>query len=255
VKSESPHRFQHLQEEGTPHYGDEVCTQSSKASNQSINQSQSKIMYHIALATVGVAVLAVAMMMQPVIVLSLLGVAAFLFLGYISYFMTRHRQAAAPEARQMLVAHVQKGLAARSRKYDLYVPSAKHDKESSSSTKDKRSKAEGSNSSNKALMFLPGALVDHTAYAAIAIQLAERHGILVAVVSLEPTRLANSIFGVTTSKLVRLSKEIEGRARTMVASSGEIYEWSLGGHSLVSTLRENPSRFDDSRKCDSHSTC
>lgn len=183
-------------------------------------------MYHMALVTVGVAVLAAAMMMQPVIVLVLLGVAATLALGYGFYSMTRHRQRAFPEAKRMLQERVQRGLAVRTRNYDLYIPPPGKQKKENSST---------SESSNKALIFLPGALVDHTAYAAIAIQLAERHGILVAVVSLEPTRLAKSISGVTTSKLVKLSKEIERRVSGMaVTSSGETYEWSLSGHSLVS---------------------
>mmetsp|Transcript_24185 Transcript_24185/g.40044 ORF Transcript_24185/g.40044 Transcript_24185/m.40044 type:complete len:214 (-) Transcript_24185:1837-2478(-) len=171
-------------------------------------------MSQTSIAIVAVAILAVAVAIKPVIVLSTLGVSGFLYLSFIVVSMTRHRQSAFPEARHMLEARVQKGQALRTNKYDLYLPTKDEGKQSGS---------------NKALLFLPGALVEHTAYAGLAIQLAERHGILVAVMNLEPTRIAKTFTaGVTTFRLVEMAKEIE-----IKANRGAL-EWSIGGHSLVS---------------------
>lgn len=74
-----------------------------------------------------------------------------------------------------------------------------------------------------ALVFYPGVLVDHMAYAKILGQLSDR-GVLVLLVSAEPCRIASQV--ATVSHLERLRHEIS----TLLAIT--VKEWVVGGHSL-----------------------
>jgi hypothetical protein len=107
---------------------------------------ESSIMYHV--AVVVTVFLAAALSYKPVIVSSLLLGTGFLFASYILYLIFANRQAAFPTARAFLEERVQEGLAVRSKNYDLYLPS-------------KQKQTEKSDKKQQALLFLPGALVEH----------------------------------------------------------------------------------------------
>mmetsp|Transcript_25157 Transcript_25157/g.41253 ORF Transcript_25157/g.41253 Transcript_25157/m.41253 type:complete len:275 (+) Transcript_25157:297-1121(+) len=76
---------------------------------------------------------------------------------------------------------------------------------------------------DKALIFYPGLLVDHMAYAKILGDLSD-HGILVLLVNAEPSRLASEV--ATVDHLQRLRHEIS----TLMGIT--VKEWVVGGHSL-----------------------
>jgi len=76
---------------------------------------------------------------------------------------------------------------------------------------------------DKALIFYPGLLVDHMAYATILGKLSDR-GILVLLVNAEPSRCCSEI--ATVDHLKRLRHEIT------VLMNISVKEWVLGGHSL-----------------------
>jgi hypothetical protein len=126
------------------------------------------------------------------------------------------------------------GLAIRTKNYDLYLPNK--DKIRIGDKQGEPHEREPT----QALLLLPGALVEHTAYAGLASRLADRHGILVAVINLEPTRLAYSFLPtMAPSRLLRLAQEIEQRLQAQESSRTNSTDettkvlWSIGGHSLV----------------------
>lgn len=76
---------------------------------------------------------------------------------------------------------------------------------------------------DQALIFYPGMLVDHLAYAAVLGRLSDQ-GILVLLVSAEPSRMVNQV--ATLKHLQRLRHEIG----TLMGIT--VKEWILGGHAL-----------------------
>lgn len=190
-------------------------------------------MYRMGIATIVLAIVAVVMTYKPFLVSCLLGVGVLLLTWFLLSSWIIHRQSAFPEVKDMLQRHK----VLRTKKYDLY------DAADPSTTKATTTKKK------KALMFLPGGLVEHSAYAGIAIRLSRDYGILVVVLNCEPTRLAQPfpLFGgVNASTILKLSKQVEQHV-------GYEPEWNLGGHSLVRN-RHIPShiiRMDPAYKCQS----
>ena len=153
--------------------------------------------------------------------------------------MIVNRQRAFPKARVMLNERLHLGLAVRTKNYDLYLPN-----KCNINNDDNPNERQTPPPPMQALLFLPGALVEHTAYAGLASRLADGHGILVAVINLEPTRLAYTSFPcLAPSRLIRLTQEIErhvlesSRTNTTIATTTTDNTarivWSIGGHSLV----------------------
>lgn len=86
------------------------------------------------------------------------------------------------------------------------------------------------NDRQKAMLFIPGFCVDHTAYASIASQMASKGNMIVAVLSLEPLRLADQHF----LDLVELRSCMKTVTKIWNQRSGyrnNFLDWSIGGHS------------------------
>jgi len=80
----------------------------------------------------------------------------------------------------------------------------------------------------KAILFFPGAFVDHTDYSEVAATLSDK-GIVVVVVSMEPFRLAgNNLLGADSVRVKRIMALVQKRHLAYPA------DWTLGGHSLGS---------------------
>lgn len=90
------------------------------------------------------------------------------------------------------------------------------------------------NNIKNALLWLPGALIAHTAYSNVASQLSDA-GICVVSVSMEPCRMASPYLGATPRRLKRIQKRVE---RMLDCKSNNKNShgltWSVGGHSLGS---------------------
>jgi hypothetical protein len=163
-------------------------------------------------------VLVLGLKIDPLRTLIFLGCTFLLGCSYIVYGFVSRRQAAFPEAKQLLQDQIQAGKAVRTRHYDLYLPSF-----------NREGAADCNTNRGQALLFLPGGLVEHAAYAHLAVRLAQDHGILVIVVNLEPTRIATwYTTGLTSKKLVELAKRAESWWKT------SSLQWNIGGHSAVS---------------------
>ena len=119
-------------------------------------------------------------------------------------FMNKGRQEPLPYAQSLYHQLVQDGQIDQYDKYDVYAPS-------------KRNKS-------KALLIIPGFLINHTAYVEIAKLLSEK-GILVIVLSLEPLRVATSLLGANQNTIKKIIKEVNENY------SNDI-EWNICGHSL-----------------------
>lgn len=86
------------------------------------------------------------------------------------------------------------------------------------------------NDRQKAMLFIPGFCVDHTAYARIASLMASEGNIIVAVLSLEPFRLADQHL----LDLVELRACMKTVTKIWNQRSGyrnNLLDWSIGGHS------------------------
>jgi alpha/beta superfamily hydrolase len=87
------------------------------------------------------------------------------------------------------------------------------------------------NSPRKALLFIPGFLIDHTSYASVASRIADE-GVIVVVLSLEPMRLPDKFF----LELRDLRRCIEAVTKIWnkkyINKNNTTLEWSLGGHSF-----------------------
>ena len=74
------------------------------------------------------------------------------------------------------------------------------------------------------ILFFPGAMIDHTSYVEVALQLADA-GVLVVIPSMEPLRLASPWLGADTSHVSGILNHVQKRIH------GKI-QWAFGGHSL-----------------------
>lgn len=83
-----------------------------------------------------------------------------------------------------------------------------------------------------ALFFFPGFGVDHTAYADVAARMSDS-GIAVAVLSLEPFRLAHKALGGGIDDIRRLLRVAGEDISSYYGNDSElVIEWGLGGHSM-----------------------
>ena len=86
--------------------------------------------------------------------------------------------------------------------------------------------------SGHVLLWLPGALIAHTAYSDIMSHLVDDTGICVVTVSMEPCRMASPWLGATASRLKRIQTQLQRRQRELFKHP--IQKWSVGGHSMGS---------------------
>mmetsp|Transcript_18338 Transcript_18338/g.27710 ORF Transcript_18338/g.27710 Transcript_18338/m.27710 type:complete len:299 (-) Transcript_18338:1108-2004(-) len=115
--------------------------------------------------------------------------------------LIKHRQEAFPEAQNEFQKRLESKRVIRKERYDLYLPTS------------------GISKTTKiGLIFLPGALVDSVAYAVLASQLSDQ-GILVAILNLEPHRLAMTV---TKAALMAILQD----------ENSIIHKWAIGGHSM-----------------------
>jgi hypothetical protein len=135
------------------------------------------------------------------------------------------RKRADDSAKAILTQRVRSGRAMRRRGYDMYFPPKKVDKQ--------RIKQRGK-TLIPSLFFFPGFGIDHAAYSDVASKLSDQ-GIAVAVISLEPLRLAHKALGGGIDDIYRLlrvaGKDIS-RYYKHESASPLIIEWNLGGHSM-----------------------
>jgi hypothetical protein len=128
------------------------------------------------------------------------------------------RQEADNEALETLSRDVSFGFASRNWRFDMYFPNEMN-----------FSKKEHQN--QKAMLFIPGFLVDHASYASIASRIASEGDILVVVLSLEPLRMAEKFF----LELVELKKCMKIATKLWKQKRGYkgvgTLDWSLCGHS------------------------
>jgi len=81
-------------------------------------------------------------------------------------------------------------------------------------------------STDHALLFIPGALISHTAYSEVAAKLSDQ-GVCVVTVSMEPCRMATLHLGANEKRFRRIRRHVN----TLLPSKAS---WSIGGHSLGS---------------------
>jgi len=147
-----------------------------------------------------------------------------------------------PRATDALKLRIQHSRAYRTRRYDVYLPPS-FESPSIEDTENEQS----------ALLFLPGASVAHEAYSEVAARLSDQ-GFVVAVMSLEPFRLASRYFGANissakgiiqevTTEIHRLSFEDNPKSSAEGQQPDELpteilpaktTEWTLLGHSMGS---------------------
>jgi hypothetical protein len=123
---------------------------------------------------------------------------------------------ALPEAIVCLEERIACNRAYRTRRYDIYLP---NDNQQDSPNND------ASDKPNKAVLILPGALVEHAGYSELAARLSDA-GLLVVVLSLEPMRLASPLVSRTdVGSMRKLLKRIK-------KDHPQHEEWILAGHSF-----------------------
>eukprot|EP00581_Thalassiosira_minuscula_P007792 CAMPEP_0183703866 /NCGR_PEP_ID=MMETSP0737-20130205/1434_1 /TAXON_ID=385413 /ORGANISM="Thalassiosira miniscula, Strain CCMP1093" /LENGTH=352 /DNA_ID=CAMNT_0025930667 /DNA_START=20 /DNA_END=1078 /DNA_ORIENTATION=+ len=167
--------------------------------------------------------------------ISMLSAAAFLCLNLYgcykvlkttSFFLViwgRNRQSAFPEALKIVAERLQDGRMIRQPKFDLYLPPPKT----------KLGQDSKIPKIPNGMVFMPGALVEHNAYASLASRLADE-GIPVIVVNLEPRRLAIRHLGGNASNIKYMIKS----ASDLMSQSNKISHhcnvqcWSVAGHSM-----------------------
>ncbi len=127
-------------------------------------------------------------------------------------------------AKDTLSQRVREGRAKRRRGYDLYFPPKQVDKL-------------GIKQRGKVLIpslfFFPGFGIDHASYADLAARISD-DGIAVAVISLEPLRLAHKALGGGIDDICRLLR-VAGKDISKYYkddTSPLIIEWNIGGHSM-----------------------
>mmetsp|Transcript_3589 Transcript_3589/g.5427 ORF Transcript_3589/g.5427 Transcript_3589/m.5427 type:complete len:208 (-) Transcript_3589:34-657(-) len=81
------------------------------------------------------------------------------------------------------------------------------------------------------MIFLPGALVDHTSYSSIASRIAHEGNMIVVVLSLEPLRLAGESL-VELNNLKRAMRSVTKLWRQRYGCNKGELEWVIGGHSF-----------------------
>jgi pimeloyl-ACP methyl ester carboxylesterase len=131
--------------------------------------------------------------------------------GYLVYQWRNKRLNAFPSAVNRFTERVHKGRAKRNPGYDIFFPP----------------NVSIGDSVDKALLFYPGILVDHTSYAKIVGELSDA-GVLVILINAEPLRVASQYVGADAKHAKKIQREIETLLGLRVG------EWTIGGHSLGS---------------------
>ena len=135
------------------------------------------------------------------------------------YLWKLFRVEADQEALTSLSSNVSTGLALRTLRFDVFFPN-----------KFKiRGKLE-KNGKQKAMLFLPGFMVDHTSYASIASRMASEGDIIVVVLSLEPLRIADEYLA-DLFELKQCIRSVTKLWNRRSKNNGGSLEWSIGGHS------------------------
>ena len=124
--------------------------------------------------------------------------------------------------KEALAGRARVGRAIRRQLYDLYLPP--------------QNNVDGTKTGFiSSLLFFPGFGVDHSAYADVASRISDS-GIPVAVVSLEPLRLAHKNLGGGLNDVKRLiqfaGEDLIMHYKRFHAEGKFVIEWSLGGHSM-----------------------
>ena len=150
----------------------------------------------------------------------------FLLLGPIlSRAYIQNRQPAFDTAKEVLWNRIQNKRAQRCNGYDVFVPPPQSEKSRKSNN-------------HLGLIYFPGALVEHTAYAPMAAKLSD-HGILVVILSFEPLRTPSMYCGPANEEAIgRIIKEMIGLS-IMKSIPGDNIDWSIGGHSMGSSAAYN----------------
>jgi hypothetical protein len=136
-------------------------------------------------------------------------------------------------ASHVLRERIRSGRALRNHNFDLYLPPASTAMQETLPPQIEGKVENIQRENAKGLILLPGAYVDHTAYAPVAAMLSDA-GVAVAVVSMEPMRLATQWLGASLSTI----NQVAQRATAMVgerSSQGGAkrnVSWYIGGHSL-----------------------
>ena len=127
------------------------------------------------------------------------------------------RKNSLPEAQKLYQKSLMDKRIIRTRHYDAYLPLKKAHTNCKSPQLPPTHHFQG-------ILFFPGALIDHTSYVEVALQLADA-GVLVVIPSMEPLRLASPWLGADTSRVSGILSHVQKRIH------GKI-QWALGGHSL-----------------------
>lgn len=143
------------------------------------------------------------------------------------YNCVRFRRKADPSAIDVLSERILSKRAIRFNKFDLYLPLSPLSRHRGYRTS-RRHPAAASSLAIPGLIFLPGAYVDHTAYAPVAAMLSDK-GIIVVVLSMEPIRLAAPLLG---SDPIDVSHAMKCASKVISTTSWSRHvQWSIGGHS------------------------
>ena len=134
-----------------------------------------------------------------------------------AHVVLKNRQPANPTACQEFEEQVQQGRVVCGDGYDIYLP------ESPSSTSSSSSSASSTYAAG--MIFVPGALVDHRAYAGILRQLADR-GIVTVMLNLDPLRMPVPFYRYSTPAGM---KTIMQQVQTV--HQIQVQNWTLAGHS------------------------
>jgi len=91
------------------------------------------------------------------------------------------------------------------------------------------------------MIIIPGYMVDHTAYAAIASRLAREGNMIIVILALDPLRIPEEMLGASLEDIVGLMKEVKAlwkkelvqrrQSSDIVDRQLEEINWSIGGHS------------------------
>ena len=158
----------------------------------------------------------------PAVGCTLVAGATFL-LNFVTTKVLQNRQPALPVARKVVAQGVQSGHVVRQPGlYDLYLPEAlRHDDDNNNDDDDTQQPQV--HSYPAAMIFLPGALVEHAAYAPVAMALARHYGVPVIVQNCEAT------LRMTQAKAAQL-QFLQTHVRHYHGIAAQ--HWVLAGHSL-----------------------
>ena len=138
-----------------------------------------------------------------------------------AHMMFQNRQSAFPSAKLVWMERLRSERLDHTAAFDLYLP------------------APSTGDSNKprivpGLVLLPGALVDHTAYAPLAAQLSDQ-GMVVAVLSLEPLRFATKHHGAGPQDVLPILYRLVSHH----SDTFHVNDWAIGGHSAGGSAAYN----------------